>query len=236
MLRHDMGLSTIIGKADRDASGKPLEQPMTSTVWRMRKLDSIASVDLGTTSPFITAFYRLGKLKDNLAVSDNVAEMAACIYRKAWKSGVVMHRHPTPYIAAALYAACKYTSTLRTMKEVARAANISLNKIQKSYNRLVIGMDMKMPQVNPIRHVARIASNANISGRVNIHAIKVLNETMGYHDLAGRSPILLAAAALYMSCVKNGDDKTSHDIAKAANCNYQSILKIGKILNNLTQT
>ena len=34
---------------------------------------------------------------------------------------------------------------------------------------------------------------------------------------AGKDPMGLAAAALYLSCVKNGEDKTQRDIAEAAN-------------------
>ena len=236
MLRHDMGLSTIIGKADRDASGKPLEQPITSTVRRMRKLDGIASVDLGTSSSFIPAFYKLNRFKDNLVVSDAVAETAARIYRKAWKRGIIKHRHVTPYIAAALYAACKYTSTLRTMENVARVANISPKKLQKSYNNLVLGMDMKMPRASPIRHVARIADNAGISWKTRQHAVKVLNESMCHVDLCGRKPISLAAAALYLSCVKNGEDKTQQDIAKAADCSHSAVWQTVKILNGLADS
>ena len=233
MSSHDMWLSAIIGKADRDASGKPLEQPITSTVWRMGKLDSIASVDLGTNNSFISEFCKLDRFKDNLAVSDAVAEMAAHIYRKAWNMGVIGNKHVTPYIAAALYAACRHTSTMRTMEDVARVANISLKKLQKSYNSLVFGMNMKMPLTNPIRHVSRIADNAGISWKTRIHAVNVLNETMHHVDLCGRRPISLAAAALYLSCVKNGDGKTQQDIAKAADCAHTAIGGTVKILNGI---
>ena len=34
---------------------------------------------------------------------------------------------------------------------------------------------------------------------------------------AGKDPMGLAAAALYLACVKNGEDKTQRDIAEAAN-------------------
>nr|AIF11153.1 transcription factor TFIIB cyclin-related protein (TFIIB, GTF2B, SUA7, tfb) [uncultured marine thaumarchaeote KM3_50_F11] len=34
---------------------------------------------------------------------------------------------------------------------------------------------------------------------------------------AGKDPMGLAAAALYLACVKNDEDKTQRDIAEAAN-------------------
>ena len=233
LTKNDMGLSTIIGKANRDASGKLLEQDMMLTVGRMRKLDRRIIDNTGINGNLIVALDRLDKLKDNLAVSDTVAEMAAHIYRKAWKSGVVRHRYPTPYVAVAMYAACKYTSTLRTIEEIAKASNISRKKFQKAYTRFVLDMDMKVPQIDTIQCVARIASNASITERTKRYAIKILNETMGHDDLVSRRPISLAVAALYLACVKNGDGKTWQDIAEAANCGTMHISKTAKILNNL---
>ena len=48
-------------------------------------------------------------------------------------------------------------------------------------------------------------------------AIKVLKEAQANEASAGKDPMGLAAAALYLSCVKNGEDKTQRDIAEAAN-------------------
>ena len=206
---------------------------MMLTVGRMRKLNRRIIDNTGINGNLIVALDRLDKLKDNLAVSDTVAEMAARIYRKAWKSGVVRHRYPTPYVAVALYVACKYTSTLRTIEEVAQAANISRKKFQKAYTKFVLDMDMKVPRTDTIQYVARIASNANITEMTKRYAIKVLNETMGHVDLVGRRPISLAVAALYLACVKNGDDKTWQDISEAANCRAKTISKTAEILNNL---
>ena len=41
---HDMGLATIIGPVDKDASGKPLSASMKSTIERLRTWDSRSQV------------------------------------------------------------------------------------------------------------------------------------------------------------------------------------------------
>ena len=38
--RHDMGLATVIGRTDRDASGQKIDAQMRSTMERLRKWDS----------------------------------------------------------------------------------------------------------------------------------------------------------------------------------------------------
>ena len=48
-------------------------------------------------------------------------------------------------------------------------------------------------------------------------ATKVLRLAQEHEESAGKDPMGLAAAALYLSCVKNGEDITQRDIAEAAN-------------------
>ncbi len=53
---HDMGLATIIGPADKDASGKPLSASMKSTIERLRTWDSRSQVHEPVDRNFRQAF------------------------------------------------------------------------------------------------------------------------------------------------------------------------------------
>jgi transcription initiation factor TFIIB len=46
--QHDMGLATVIGVSNRDASGRSLSGPMRSTVERLRTLDRRSQVHEST--------------------------------------------------------------------------------------------------------------------------------------------------------------------------------------------
>ena len=48
-------------------------------------------------------------------------------------------------------------------------------------------------------------------------AIKILNEAKVQGISAGKDPMALAAAALYVACVLEGEKKTQKEIAEAAN-------------------
>jgi transcription initiation factor TFIIB len=74
-----------------------------------------------------------------------------------------------------------------------------------------------MPVVNSIQCISRIASKIGISEKTRRSAILVLKEAQDSHESAGKDPMGLAASALYLSCVKNGEDLTQRDIAEAAN-------------------
>ena len=63
---HDMGLATIIGPADKDASGKLLSASMKSTIERLRTWDSRSQVHEPVDRNFRQAFSELDRLKDKL--------------------------------------------------------------------------------------------------------------------------------------------------------------------------
>ncbi len=213
---HDMGLATIIGPTNRDATGKPLSASMKSTIERLRTWDSRSQVHEPVDRNFRQAFSELDRLKDKLAVGDAVIEKAAFIYRKALEKGLVRGRSISALIASALYAACRDTETPRTLKDVGNASNIKRKDIARCYRLLLRELSLKMPVVNPVNCVSRIASIAGLSEKTKREATKILRTAEELKISAGKDPMGLAAAALYVACVTNGESKTQRDVAEAA--------------------
>ena len=213
---HDMGLATIIGPTNKDATGKPLSASMKSTIERLRTWDSRSQVHEPIDRNFRQAFSELDRLKDKLAVGDAVVEKAAYIYRKALEKGLVRGRSISALIASALYAACRDTETPRTLKDVGNASNIKRKDIARCYRLLLRELSLKMPVVNPVNCVSRIASIAGLSEKTKREATKILRTAEELKISAGKDPMGLAAAALYVSCVTNGENKTQRDVAEAA--------------------
>ncbi len=213
---HDMGLATIINPANKDASGRPLAASMKSTIERLRTWDNRSQVHEPVDRNFRQAFSELNRLKDKLALSDAVIEKAAYIYRKALDKGLVRGRSISALMASALFAACRDTETARNIKDVEQASNIKRKDIARCYRLLIKELDLRMPVPDPIQCVARIASRIGIAEKTKRHAIRALQIAQEKEVSAGKDPMGLAAAALYLACVKNGEDKTQRDIAEAA--------------------
>ena len=121
---HDIGTSTMIGRSDHDASGKSLVGPMKSTVERMRTWDRRSQVHLSTDVNLRRAFDQLRTLAEKLAVSQEVVERAAYIYRKALERGLIRGRSITTITAASLYAACRDEQIPRSLKDVSSVSNV----------------------------------------------------------------------------------------------------------------
>jgi transcription initiation factor TFIIB len=213
---HDMGLATVIGQMDKDASGKPLSSSMKNTIERLRTWDSRSQVHEPTDRNFRQAFSELSRLKDKLGLGDAVIEKAAYIYRKAIEKGLVRGRSISALIASALYAACRDTETPRTLKDIGAASNIKRKDVARCYRLLLKELGLKMPVVDPIKCVSRIASKAELSEKTKREAARILRTAEENKISAGKDPMGLAAAALYVACVSNGENKTQRDVAEAA--------------------
>src|SRR6267143_1276114 len=213
---HDMGLATIIGGENRDAAGKSLSGSMKFTVERLRTWDRRSQVHVSADRNLRQALSELRRLSDKLSVSEAVTEKAAYIYRKALERGMVRGRSITAVIAASLYAACRDRETPRTLKDLAAVSNVRKKDIARCYRLLLKEMDIKMPVVDPTKCVSRIASRASLSERTKRRALEILKKAEEARISAGKDPMGLAAAALYVSCTLEGEDKTQRDVAEAA--------------------
>ena len=214
---HDKGLSTVISPVNRDSSGRPLSSSMRSSIERLRTWDNRSQAHLSVDRNLRQALSELNRLKDKLAISSNVLEKSAYIYRKALDKGLVRGRSISAMIASCLYAACRETDTPRTLKDVSDVANIKRKDIARCYRIIHHELDLKMPVVDAVQCVARISSRLEISEKAKRYAIKILKIAKKTEESAGKDPMGLAAAALYLSCVKHGQEVTQKDVAEAAN-------------------
>ena len=141
-------------------------------------------------------------------------------------------------IASSLYAACRDAETPRTLNDVAEAANVKRKEISRCYRLLHHELEFKMPVVDSIQCIARISSKLEINEKTKRFAVKILKETQERKESAGKDPMGLAAAALYLSCVKNGMSVTQREIADVAGVTEVTIrnrykgLKDAKILEH----
>jgi len=213
---HDMGLSTIIGLSNKDSTGKPLSAGMKSSIERLRTWDSRTQAHSSADRNLRQALNEMDKLKDKLALGDAVIEKAAYIYRKAMEKKLVRGRSIHGLVAACLYAACRNTETPRSLDDIAQGINIRRKDVARCYRLIFRELELKMPVADPIKTVSRIASIANLSEKTKRKAIEILKQAKEIGMAAGKDPMGIAAAALYIACISNGESKSQKEISIAS--------------------
>lgn len=213
---HDKGLSTTISHLDRDAFGRKLSLKTRLQMWRLRKWQIRSRVHSSIDRNLAQAMAELDRLSDKLYIPQSVKEKAAVIYRKALNKGLVRGRSIASIAAAALYAACRRTQTSRALREVSEASLVEKKDVARCYRLLLRELDIEMPIADPLIYISKIAEKTGISGRTQGDAIQLLRKAKKKRAVAGKDPMGLAAAALYIACLKNDEKKTQKDIAEAA--------------------
>ena len=216
LTRHDRGLSTIINPINKDSTGKPLSASMKSSLTRLRMWDSRSHVNKPVDRNLQYALKELLKMKEKLFLSDAIVEKAAYIYRKAMEKELVRGRTIPSLIAAALFAACRESGIPRTLKEVSNSINITRKNLALCYRILLKELDLKMPVIDSISCIARIASNANLSEKTKRHAIEILKKAEDEKIIAGKNPMGMAASALYVASLETGKNITQKILAEAS--------------------
>ena len=233
LARHDMGLYTIIGQTNKDASGHNLSVPMLSTMSRLRVWDNRTQLDASASHRnFQKAFNNLDRLKDKLGLSDAIVEKTAYTYRKAHEKGLIRGRTMHAVLAACVYIACREIENPRTLRDLATIMNIKRKDITRSYRMLVLELDFKIPLIDPMKCIIKISNNLDLSEKTKRKAMHIMDKVIGTRISAGKNPMGLAASILYLSCLFNGDHRNQTIFAQAAGVTEVTIRNISRILKN----
>ena len=216
LARHDMGLSTVIGRTDRDAGGNAIDSDMRFRMERLKKWDSRSQRHSPSERNLHQAFSLLAKIKERMSLPDAVVEKAAYIYRRAQEKKMIRGRTIGSVLAASIYVASRQMGVLRTLDDVSAASNIKPKDVGRSYRMLVSNMELQVPMLEPAKYVVKVANNTSISERTKRKAIAIILEAQRKGVSVGKDPMGIAASVLYLAGQATGEYRTQADVAKAA--------------------
>jgi transcription initiation factor TFIIB len=176
LARHDMGLSTVIGKENMDSSRNKINPSMLRTLNRLRTWDFRTQLNNSSDRSLKAAFSELDSLKDKLGLSDAIIERTAYIYRKAQEKGMLRGRSISSVLGAAIFIACRESEVPRTLDDIATISNVKRKSIAKYHRKLVFELQIKLPAIDSTKCIGRVANKANISEKTKHQAINLMND------------------------------------------------------------
>ena len=136
--RHDMGLSTVIGMTDKDASGQKIDAAMRSTMERLRISNLRTQTRHSTDRSLLQAFNQLDRLKDKLGLSNPIVEKVAYIYRKAQEKMLIAVGQYQGFSVYPIYIACREFGTPRTLKEISQGTMSNSKKLREAIDCCIL--------------------------------------------------------------------------------------------------
>ena len=118
-------------------------------------------------------------------------------------------------VAATLYMACREHGVTRSLKEVVSAAGANRKGAKRAYTFLHTSMNVALPVQGSAGFATRLASDLELSEKITRKALKILERLEASGRAEGRSPITLAAYAVY-AALDGTEGVTQRMIANSA--------------------
>ena len=235
---YDSGLTTTFSWLSEDFEGKELTKEAREKTRKLQRFHE--SIKTSEERNIQQAASVLAIYADKLNLPQSVAEQAMLIYRKALKAGLVKGRAIRVIVAGAVYAACRLSGLPRDLRDFEEAYPLVKRKeVGYAYRLIIKNLNIKPPiPPDPSAFVFKIAAKLGIEERTVREAINIIEEAKkrgGSDVTAGKDPMGVAAAALYMACQETMQNVMQKKIARVAGVTEVTVRNRVKMLQSYFQ-
>ncbi|AUX10254.1 transcription initiation factor TFIIB [Halalkaliarchaeum desulfuricum] len=222
-MMHDKGLSTNIGWQDKDAYGKALSSRQREKMQRLRTWNERFRTRDSKERNLKQALGEIDRMASALGLPENVRETASVIYRRALDEDLLPGRSIEGVATAALYAAARQAGTPRSLDEIAAVSRVEKDEIARTYRYVVRELKLEIQPADPESYVPRFASDLGLSEEAERRARQLLKTAKDQGVHSGKSPVGLAAAAVYAAALLTNEKVTQNDVSEVANISEVTI-------------
>ena len=211
MQKFDKGLTTNVGEI---SDIYRLQPKQTRKFLRLKKWQERVSTSIERNLRL--AMSELRKVANFLNLPNIVKEEASRIYNLVLQRGLVRGRSMESVIAACIYAACRTYNIPRTLDEIAATSDVERKEIGRTYRFITRKLAINITPSNPKDYISRFSSVLHLSPKAQNDALKILKRAELSELTSGRGPAGIAAAALYVAALLNGEKRTQREVADVA--------------------
>jgi transcription initiation factor TFIIB len=215
-MMHDKGLSTNIGWQNKDAYGNSLGSNQRQKMQRLRKWNERFRTRDSKERNLKQALGEIDRMASALGLPEDVRETASVIYRRALDEDLLPGRSIEGVATSALYAAARQTGTPRSIDEAANVSRIDEMEFKRTYRYIVRELNLQIQPADPEQYVARFASDLSISDEAERRARELLRNAKRKGLHSGKSPVGLAAAAVYAGPLLTNEKVTQAEVSDVA--------------------
>ncbi|WP_101297229.1 transcription initiation factor IIB [Halegenticoccus soli] len=222
-MMHDKGLSTNIGWQDKDAYGKALSSRQRQQMQRLRTWNERFRTRDSKERNLKQALGEIDRMASALGLPETVRETASVIYRRALSEDLLPGRSIEGVATASLYAAARQAGTPRSLDEIASVSRVDKMELTRTYRYVVRELKLEIQPADPEQYVPRFASDLDLSDETERRARQLLKTAKEAGIHSGKSPVGLAAAAVYAASLLTNEKVTQSEVSDVANISEVTI-------------
>ncbi|OVE86286.1 transcription initiation factor IIB [Natronolimnobius baerhuensis] len=222
-MMHDQGLSTNIGWQDKDAYGKSLSSRQRQKMQRLRTWNERFRTRDSKERNLKQALGEIDRMASALGLPENVRETASVIYRRALEEDLLPGRSIEGVATASLYASARQAGTPRSLDELTAVSRVEKDEIARTYRYVIRELGLEVQPADPESYVPRFASDLDLPDETERRARQLLKTAKDEGIHSGKSPVGLAAAAVYAAALLTNEKVTQNDVSEVASISEVTI-------------
>jgi transcription initiation factor TFIIB len=222
-MMHDKGLSTNISWQNRDGYGNTLSSSQREKMSRLRTWNERFRTRNAKERNLKQALGEIERMSSALGLPQSVRETASVIYRRALEEDLLPGRSIEGVATAALYTAARKASTPRSLDELAHVSRVDRQELTRTYRYIVRELELEVAPADPESYLPRFVSDLGLSDDVERTARRLLQTARGGNLLSGKSPVGLAAAAIYAAALLTNENVTQSEVSEVADISEVTI-------------
>jgi transcription initiation factor TFIIB len=220
---HDKGLSTNIDWRDKDAYGNTLSSNQRQKMQRLRKWNERFRTRDSRERNLKQALGEIDRMASALGLPQNVRETASVIYRRALNEDLLPGRSIEGVSTACVYAAARQANMPRSLDEIADVSRVEKSEVARTYRYVVRELGLEVQPADPESYVPRFASGLELSEEAERRARELLQNAKEKGVHSGKSPVGLAAAAVYAASLLTNEKTTQAAVSDVADISEVTI-------------
>ena len=212
---HESGSKTVYS-GTKDAYGVRLPYETAEKMRRLQRRDIMTQSNDSVDRNLASAMAELDRMCSLLNLPLSVKEQAAVIYRRALARDLIRGRSIDAFVAASIYAACRFMAVPRSFKLVVEVSKRERREVGLMYRTVLRELNMKPPVNTPFKYLSRISAELNVPREVEIRAAELIREAKDGRRMASKDPVGVAAAGLLLASEVEGCGVVQCVLSKAA--------------------
>ncbi|KAL3117934.1 hypothetical protein niasHT_005177 [Heterodera trifolii] len=156
------------------------------------------------------------EMSEKINLTRTIQDRAAKLYKEVLESKALRGKNNEAQAAACLYIACRQEGVPRTFKEICAVSKVSKKEIGRCFKLIQKTMETNLDHITSADFMSRFCGNLSLPYPVQVAATRIAKKSVEHDLVAGRSPISIAAAAIYMASQASNDKRTAKEIGEIA--------------------
>jgi len=169
-----------------------------------------------TDRQLISGFSIIREMAERIHLAKSIQDSANSTLKQVVDTKQLKGKNGEAVAAACLYIACRKESVPRTFKEICAVSKVTRREIGRCFKLILRALETNLELITSSDFMSRFCGQLSLPQFIQTAATVIARKANDLNLVAGRSPISIAAASIYMASQATDDKKAAKDIGEIA--------------------